>query len=93
MDDNALAASLNSLLPEAKKAGEKMEFLTQLEHLVDNLNAILSDTFKLSAHIDDFEMSIDLMHRIAHGYRNNPELRYTVGGRTETHKFHRSTDL
>uniref|UniRef100_A0A914ICA2 Uncharacterized protein n=1 Tax=Globodera rostochiensis TaxID=31243 RepID=A0A914ICA2_GLORO len=74
LDDSALRASLESITPEAKKT-EKAEFLTQLEHVVANLNAILSDTFKLSTHIDDFEMTIDLMHRIAHGYRNNPELR------------------
>ncbi|KAL3088570.1 hypothetical protein niasHT_023188 [Heterodera trifolii] len=74
LDENALRASLNSLMPEAKKS-EKAEFMSQLEQLVVNLNAILSDTFKLSAHIDDFEMSVDLMHRIAHGYRNNFKLR------------------
>ncbi|KIH56369.1 hypothetical protein ANCDUO_13450 [Ancylostoma duodenale] len=38
---------------------------------------ILSDTVKLKEFANDFEMTIDLMYRVAKGYQTNPDLRLT----------------
>ena len=38
---------------------------------------ILSDTVKMKEYIDDPEMHMDLMYRIAKGYQNSPDLRLT----------------
>ena len=49
----------------------------QVSELILNLNTILSDTVKMKEHQEDPEMLIDLMYRIAKGYRNSPNLRLT----------------
>jgi dedicator of cytokinesis protein 6/7/8 len=38
---------------------------------------ILSDTVKMKAYQEDPEMLMDLMYRIAKGYKNSPDLRLT----------------
>lgn len=38
---------------------------------------ILSDTVKMKEYQEDPEMLLDLMYRIAKGYRNSPDLRLT----------------
>jgi hypothetical protein len=50
-------------------------FSTQIRDLLFNLNIILCDTVKMKEHLNDNEMLIDLMHRIANCYQNNPDLR------------------
>lgn len=39
---------------------------------------ILSDTVKLKEFANDFEMTIDLMYRVAKGYQTNPDLRFVA---------------
>ena len=38
---------------------------------------ILSDTVKMKEYLDDPEMHMDLMYRIAKGYQTSPDLRLT----------------
>lgn len=47
----------------------------QVKDLVFNLHMILSDTVKMKEYANDYEMTLDLMYRIAKGYQNNPDLR------------------
>ncbi len=54
---------------------KRSAFSEQVKDLVFNLYMILSDTVKMKAFANDFEMLIDLMYRIARGYQNNPDLR------------------
>lgn len=42
------------------------------------MHMILSDTVRIKEFRDDFEMSMDLIYRIAKGYQNNPDLRYVI---------------
>lgn len=49
----------------------------QVKDLVFNLHMILSDTVKMKEFQEDPEMLLDLMHRIAKGYQNSPDLRLT----------------
>jgi dedicator of cytokinesis protein 6/7/8 len=49
----------------------------QVKDLIFNLHMILSDTVKMKEFQEDPEMLIDLMYRIARGYRNSPDLRLT----------------
>ncbi|VDN24398.1 unnamed protein product [Cylicostephanus goldi] len=50
-------------------------FSEQVKDLVLNIHMILSDTVKLKEFANDFEMTIDLMYRVAKGYQTNPDLR------------------
>ncbi|GMS84225.1 hypothetical protein PENTCL1PPCAC_6400 [Pristionchus entomophagus] len=50
-------------------------FCEQVKDLVFNMHMILSDTVRIKEFHDDFEMSMDLIYRIAKGYQNNPDLR------------------
>uniref|UniRef100_A0A8L8KVX2 HECT-type E3 ubiquitin transferase n=1 Tax=Heligmosomoides polygyrus TaxID=6339 RepID=A0A8L8KVX2_HELPZ len=50
-------------------------FSEQVKDLVFNIHMILSDTVKLKEFANDFEMTIDLMYRVAKGYQTNPDLR------------------
>ncbi|GMT14434.1 hypothetical protein PFISCL1PPCAC_5731, partial [Pristionchus fissidentatus] len=50
-------------------------FCEQVKDLVFNMHMILSDTVRIKEFRDDFEMSMDLIYRIAKGYQNNPDLR------------------
>ena len=52
-------------------------FVEQVRDLVFNLHMILSDTVKMKAYQEDPEMLMDLMYRIAKGYKNSPDLRLT----------------
>ncbi|WKX95563.1 hypothetical protein Q1695_012204 [Nippostrongylus brasiliensis] len=52
-------------------------FSEQVKDLVFNIHMILSDTVKLKEFANDFEMTIDLMYRVAKGYQTNPDLRLT----------------
>ncbi|CAJ0607791.1 unnamed protein product [Cylicocyclus nassatus] len=52
-------------------------FSEQVKDLVLNIHMILSDTVKLKEFANDFEMTIDLMYRVAKGYQTNPDLRLT----------------
>ncbi|VDO33129.1 unnamed protein product [Haemonchus placei] len=52
-------------------------FSEQVKDLVCNIHMILSDTVKLKEFANDFEMTIDLMYRVAKGYQTNPDLRLT----------------
>ncbi|TMW54842.1 hypothetical protein DOY81_000075 [Sarcophaga bullata] len=52
-------------------------FPEQVQDLLFNLHMILSDTVKMKEYQEDPEMLLDLMHRIAKGYQNNPDLRLT----------------
>ena len=72
-----LSVSLRTLLAYADADEEKAtsSFPEQVHNLVLNLHSILCDTLKLTAAGDDFETVLDLMHRIAKGYRNSPDLR------------------
>lgn len=84
LNDAILRQSLEAILQfrdgnesaVATKKESANNWRTQIEELVANLSAILVDSLKLEACGDDFEMAIDLMLRIAHGYRNNPQLRF-----------------
>jgi hypothetical protein len=55
--------------------GDCTIFSSQIRDLLFNLNIILCDTVKMKEHLNDSEMLIDLMHRIANCYQNNPDLR------------------
>ena len=48
-----------------------------MQDLVFNLHMILSDTVKMKEYLDDPEMHMDLMYRIAKGYQTSPDLRLT----------------
>ncbi|CAI4226264.1 unnamed protein product [Auanema sp. JU1783] len=52
-------------------------FSEQVKDLIFNLHMILSDTVKMKEYANDYEMTMDLMYRVAKGYQNNPDLRLT----------------
>ncbi|XP_062509807.1 dedicator of cytokinesis protein 7-like isoform X2 [Corticium candelabrum] len=74
-----LRRSLKTLITYAKKdqsmAGTT--FPDQVNDLAANLNMILVDTVKMNESKEDHQMLLDLMHRIANGYQNSPDLRLT----------------
>ena len=74
-----LKKSLRTILSYADTDLELLEstFPSQVKDLVLNLNMILCDTVKMKDYINDNEMLVDLMHRIANCYQNNPDLRLT----------------
>lgn len=78
-NENYLKKSLRTILNYAESDDELFEstFPAQVRELVYNLNMILCDTVKMKEHAGDNEMLIDLMHRIANCYQNNPDLRLT----------------
>eukprot|EP00095_Tigriopus_kingsejongensis_P000113 snap_masked-scaffold265_size231475-processed-gene-1.10 protein:Tk00113 transcript:snap_masked-scaffold265_size231475-processed-gene-1.10-mRNA-1 annotation:"dedicator of cytokinesis protein 7-like isoform x2" len=78
-NEDYLRKSLKTILVYAEQDHELSDtsFPEQVQDLVYNLHMILSDTVKMKEYIDDPEMHLDLMYRIAKGYQNNPDLRLT----------------
>ncbi len=78
-NEEYLRKSLKTILVYAEQDQELSDtsFPEQVQDLVFNLHMILSDTVKMKEYIDDPEMHMDLMYRIAKGYQNSPDLRLT----------------
>jgi len=80
-DEEHLRKSLKTILTYAEKDNELSDsfnsFPEQVQDLVFNLHMILSDTVKMKEYLDDPEMHMDLMYRIAKGYQTSPDLRLT----------------
>lgn len=78
-NEDYLRKSLKTILVYAEQDHELSDtsFPEQVQDLVFNLHMILSDTVKMKEYIDDPEMHMDLMYRIAKGYQNSPDLRLT----------------
>lgn len=76
---NSLKNSLQLILNYADNDLELIEssFPSQVKDLIINLNTILSDTVKMKEFLDDPEMIIDLMYRIANCYQSSPDMRLT----------------
>eukprot|EP00118_Oscarella_pearsei_P025448 m.308201 g.308201 ORF g.308201 m.308201 type:complete len:2149 (+) comp43549_c0_seq1:30-6476(+) len=74
-----LRRSLKTLVLYASqdKSMAGTNFPDQVTDLAENLNKILVDTVKMNECKDDLEMLLDLMHRIASGYQDSPDLRLT----------------
>ncbi|VDM56495.1 unnamed protein product, partial [Angiostrongylus costaricensis] len=60
---------------------EQVDTDFKVKDLVFNIHMILSDTVKLKEFANDFEMTIDLMYRVAKGYQTNPDLRFVAHDR------------
>lgn len=77
--EQSLRRALKTILVYAESDEELQEtsFPEQVQDLLFNLHMILSDTVKMKEYQEDPEMLLDLMHRIAKGYQNNPDLRLT----------------
>lgn len=77
--EQSLRRALKTILVYAESDEEMQEtsFPEQVQDLLFNLHMILSDTVKMKEYQEDPEMLLDLMHRIAKGYQNNPDLRLT----------------
>lgn len=67
----------NEKLPFAVLWHVLIDLVPQVRDLIFNLHMILSDTVKMKAYQEDPEMLMDLMYRIAKGYKNSPDLRLT----------------
>ncbi|KAJ8040484.1 Dedicator of cytokinesis protein 7 [Holothuria leucospilota] len=78
-NEEYLRRSLKTILTYAEEDVELhgTTFTEQVKDLVFNLHMILSDTVKMKEFQEDPEMLLDLMYRIAKGYRNSPDLRLT----------------
>jgi hypothetical protein len=78
-NEEYLRKSLKTILVYAEQDHELTDtsFPEQVQDLAFNLHMILSDTVKMKEYIDDPEMHMDLMYRIAKGYQNSPDLRLT----------------
>ncbi|CAB3365687.1 Hypothetical predicted protein [Cloeon dipterum] len=78
-NEESLRRSLKTVLVYAEEDNEMQDtsFPEQVKDLIFNLHMILSDTVKMKEFQEDPEMLIDLMYRIAKGYRNSPDLRLT----------------
>ncbi|XP_059491152.1 dedicator of cytokinesis protein 7 isoform X2 [Neocloeon triangulifer] len=78
-NEESLRRSLKTVLVYAEEDNEMQDtsFPEQVKDLIFNLHMILSDTVKMKEFQEDPEMLIDLMYRIARGYRNSPDLRLT----------------
>ncbi len=78
-NEEYLRKSLKTILVYAETDQELVDtsFPEQVQDLAFNLHMILSDTVKMKEYIDDPEMHMDLMYRIAKGYQNSPDLRLT----------------
>lgn len=81
LNEDCLRRSLKTILNYAETDSHSDSqrlnacFTEQVKDLVFNLHMILSDTVKMKEYANDFEMTLDLMYRIAKGYQNNPDLR------------------
>lgn len=77
--EQSLRRALKTILVYAESDDDLQEttFPEQVQDLLFNLHMILSDTVKMKEYQEDPEMLLDLMHRIAKGYQNNPDLRLT----------------
>ncbi|XP_059617297.1 dedicator of cytokinesis protein 7 [Phlebotomus argentipes] len=77
--EQSLRRALKTILVYAETDAELQEtsFPEQVQDLLFNLHMILSDTVKMKEYQEDPEMLLDLMHRIAKGYQNSPDLRLT----------------
>lgn len=77
--EQSLRKALKTILVYAESDRELQEssFPEQVRDLLFNLHMILSDTVKMKEYQEDPEMLLDLMHRIAKGYQNSPDLRLT----------------
>ena len=80
-NEEHLRKSLKTILTYAEQDNELSDsfnsFPEQVQDLVFNLHMILSDTVKMKEYLDDPEMHMDLMYRIAKGYQTSPDLRLT----------------
>lgn len=80
-NEEHLRKSLKTILTYAEQDSELSDsfnsFPEQVQDLVFNLHMILSDTVKMKEYLDDPEMHMDLMYRIAKGYQTSPDLRLT----------------
>merc|ERR1719412_997513 len=80
-NEEHLRKSLKTILVYAEQDNELSDsfnsFPEQVQDLVFNLHMILSDTVKMKEYLDDPEMHMDLMYRIAKGYQTSPDLRLT----------------
>ena len=72
-----LVTNLDVILVDTLKMFINKNVYFKMRDLVTNLDVILVDTMKMRQHKDDPEMLIDLMHRIASGYKKSPNLRLT----------------
>ncbi|RDD36831.1 Dedicator of cytokinesis protein 6 [Trichoplax sp. H2] len=74
---DGIRKSLKNLLAYADYGKELQDttFYEQIHELVYNLHTILSDTINMKVYEEDPQMLLDLMYRIAKGYRNSPDLR------------------
>ncbi|KAI6186152.1 putative Dock-9 [Aphelenchoides besseyi] len=83
LNEDNLRRSLKTVLTylqhdlNSNQSLRETNFGVQVRDLIFNLHMILTDTVKMRTIPDDFEMLIDLMHRIAMGYKNNADLRLT----------------
>lgn len=77
--EQTLRRALKTILVYAESDTElqNTSFPEQVQDLLFNLHMILSDTVKMKEYKEDPEMLLDLMNRIAKGYKNNPDLRLT----------------
>lgn len=77
--EQSLRKALKTILVYAEGDTELQtsSFPEQVRDLLFNLHMILSDTVKMKEYQEDPEMLLDLMHRIAKGYQNSPDLRLT----------------
>ncbi|XP_074640781.1 dedicator of cytokinesis protein 7-like [Tubulanus polymorphus] len=78
-NEEYLRKSLKTMLTYAEEDIELQDtsFPEQVKDLIFNLHMILSDTVKMKEYMEDPEMLLDLMYRIAKGYQNSPDLRLT----------------
>ncbi|OWA50965.1 Dedicator of cytokinesis protein 7 [Hypsibius exemplaris] len=79
LNEDFLRRSLKTILTYADQDAvlKTTSFPEQVRDLIFNLHMILSDTVKMKAYQEDPEMLMDLMYRIAKGYKNSPDLRLT----------------
>ena len=90
-NEEHLRKSLKTILTYAEQDNELSDsfnsFPEQVQDLVFNLHMILSDTVKMKEYLDDPEMHMDLMYRIAKGYQTSPDLRLTwLENMAKTHR-------
>ncbi|CAB3399746.1 unnamed protein product [Caenorhabditis bovis] len=55
----------------------KKKLIEQMKELTANLQKIMLSTVRMREHVNDYEMTIDLMNQLVEGYSNNPDLRIT----------------
>ncbi|ULT83041.1 hypothetical protein L3Y34_012341 [Caenorhabditis briggsae] len=55
----------------------KRKLTEQMNELTTNLQKIMLSTVRMREHVNDYEMTIDLMYQLVEGYSNNPDLRIT----------------